>query len=208
MLRGAFFVAGTDTGIGKTWVCNQLARDAVAQNLTVATMKPVAAGCEQIDGNWCNEDALILQAASNMNLSYQEVNPIALPLAVSPHLAAAAAGVTIEIPPLVARANKLAVRADLLLVEGAGGWLAPIDARRTMADLAVALGYPVILVVGMRLGCLNHALLTHRSILASGLPFAGWIANCVDPQMSALDENLTTLGSRLGSDPLRVFATF
>ena len=156
MLRGAFFVAGTDTGIGKTWVCNQLARDAVAQNLTVATMKPVAAGCEQIDGNWCNEDALILQAASNMNLSYQEVNPIALPLAVSPHLAAAAAGVTIEIPPLVARANKLAVRADLLLVEGAGGWLAPIDARRTMADLAVALGYPVILVVGMRLGCLNH----------------------------------------------------
>jgi dethiobiotin synthetase len=197
------FVAGTDTGVGKTFVSTGLVAAAARDGRRVAVMKPVAAGAEPTPDGLRNDDALALVAAARCDAPYADVNPVCLPLPASPHIAAAEAGVRIELPPLRAAATRLAAGADWLLVEGAGGWRAPIGARETMADVAGVLGLPVLLVVGLRLGCLNHAQLTHAAILADGLPFAGWIGNLVDPGMARVAENVAWLTEALG-EPLAV----
>ncbi len=189
-LRQSLFIAGTDTAVGKTTVAVALLRDLARTGLRVAGMKPVAAGATMTSHGWRNDDALDLAAAGNVALPYEWLNPCCLPTATSPHLAALDAGKSIEIPPIVAAFEQIKTRSDLILVEGAGGWLAPIGSPGangelpTMQDVAVALGLPVVLVVGIRLGCLNHALLTAAAIRRSGLPLAGWIANPIDPHFA------------------------
>lgn len=199
----AFFVTGTDTGVGKTLAAAALLHAAGARGLRTIGVKPVAAGALLREGRRVNEDAWLLRAAATVVLPYEQVNPVLLERPMAPHLAAAEEGVRLEVAAIAA-ACRDAARAghDLLLAEGAGGWLVPLDERETMADLAVALGWPVVLVVGMRLGCLNHALLTAEAIRACGLSLAGWIANSAWPAMPALAENVATLDRRLGAPRL------
>lgn len=195
-----FFVTGTDTGVGKTWCATGLLAALQAQGLSTIAMKPVAAGCESTAPGLCNEDALLLMQAMTESASYDEINPYAFAPAMAPHLAAHAADVEIDIASLQQQAKVLSARADRIVVEGAGGWLVPLSLTTTMADLAVTLNLPVILVVGIRLGCINHALLTADSIRTSGLPLAGWIANTGLPDVdSSLDvvANIESLQLRL-----------
>jgi dethiobiotin synthetase len=192
-----FFVTGTDSGVGKTFCTVALAWALMQTGRRVAVMKPVAAGAERTPEGLRNDDAQALIAASNVSAPYEIVNPYCLPLAASPHIAAAEAGVTIDVARLARCATRLGAGADVLLIEGAGGWLAPISERETMADVARALGAPILLVVGLRLGCLNHALLTRAAIRATGLGLAGWIANHLDPEMIRVEANIATLESRL-----------
>jgi dethiobiotin synthetase len=199
-----FFIAGTDTGVGKTHVAVALTRALVARGLRVAVMKPVAAGASETPQGPRNDDALKLLAASNVEAAYEDVNPWLLATPASPHLAARQAGISIRHEPILGAQRKLAGRADLLVVEGAGGWLAPISAIETMGDVALKLALPVVLVVGMRLGCLNHALLTREAIRSQGVPFAGWIANRMRADMPLADANIDTLASRFGMAPLGV----
>lgn len=203
-MSSGIFVTGTDTGVGKTFVAVGLTHACVARGLRTAVMKPVAAGSIATPHGARNDDALELLGASNVSAAYEDVNPWLLATPASPHLAALADGVSIRGEPILASYRRLAERSDVLLVEGAGGWLAPISATRTMADIAEALALPVILVVGMRLGCLNHALLTRESIRARGLPFAGWIANRLATEMPLCAANIDTLTTRFGTPPLGV----
>jgi dethiobiotin synthetase len=199
----AFFVTGTDTGVGKTLVSVALLHAARARGLRTLAVKPVAAGCEWRDGVFANEDALALQAAATERLAYAEVNPVALREPVAPHLAAERSGLHLEARVLADHCRALAARgADLALAEGAGGWMVPLNARETMADVAAGLGWPVILVVGLRLGCLNHALLTAAAVRAAGLPLAAWVANSAGPPMPELEGNVATLEARLGAPRL------
>jgi dethiobiotin synthetase len=198
-LKNCLFITGTDTGCGKTTVTVALARALVAKSLDVACFKPVASGCEQTEFGLRNDDALALMNAANRELDYNLVNPVALEPAIAPHIAAAQTGIDID-PATLAR-EILGTRADVALVEGAGGWMVPLGPAVMTADLARALNARVILVVALRLGCINHALLSARAIKADGLSLAGWIANLPDPDMPALNDNLTTLAQHLG-DPL------
>jgi dethiobiotin synthetase len=198
------FVTGTDTGVGKTHVAVALARQLAAAGRRVAAMKPVSAGAIDTSQGLRNDDALDLAAAAAVRLPYGLVNPCCLPRPTSPHLAARDAGGRIDIPGLVADFHRIAAQADLVIVEGAGGWyvpvgepLAPGQRGPTMADLAVALGLPVLLVVGIRLGCLNHALLTADAVMASGLPLAGWVANVADPGFPDVQDYIESLAIRL-----------
>lgn len=188
-LSQSVFITGTDTAVGKTFVSCQLLDNARQAGLNPAAFKPVAAGCEWLDSSWKNDDALRLQRAAGGWQPYDQVNPIALPLAASPHLAATEAGQLIQLEPLVEQCRLLQQSSDCVLVEGAGGWYAPISETRTMADLAVALNLPVILVVGIRLGCLNHARLSLQAIELSGLRALGWIANEVDADTPHYEAN-------------------
>jgi dethiobiotin synthetase len=197
-----FFLTGTDTGVGKTLVAVALARAFVARGLRTAAMKPVAAGAIATPDGPRNDDAIALAAASNVAAPYEDVNPWLCATPASPHLAARADGVAIGVDRILAARRRLAAGSDVLIVEGAGGWLAPISATQTMADVAEALALPVILVVGMRLGCLNHALLTRDAIRVRALPFAGWIANALDAPMPLFRENVDTLSDRFGRPPL------
>lgn len=196
----AYFIAGTDTGVGKTLVACALLRAARTSGLTTAAIKPVAAGCERTPLGWRNDDALLLQREASLPLPYQQVNPVPLPLAIAPHLAAAAAGQRLSAGDLAARCRPvLALAADITLVEGAGGWRVPLNDCETMADVPRLLAIPVVLVVAMRLGCLNHALLAAEAIRSDGLELAGWIANSAGgAAMSHYRENCATLESRLG----------
>ncbi len=198
------FITGTDTGVGKTLVAVSLTRALVARGLRVAVMKPVAAGTVKTPEGEYNEDALELLAASNVKASYQDVNPWLLRTAASPHLAAHADGVTIRHERIAAAYGRLSAASDVVLVEGAGGWLAPISGTETMADVAQKLALPVLLVVGLRLGCLNHALLTRDAVRARGLRFAGWIANRLQSEMPFANANVDTLSARFGMAPLAV----
>ena len=203
MILSEFFVTGTDTGVGKTLVAAALLRAAGARGLRTIGIKPVAAGCERRAGRWVNGDALLLQASATVSLDYAQVNPVALRTAMAPHLAAAEDGVRLAAAALAHHGREVArIGHDVLLAEGAGGWLVPLNERETMADAAAALGWPVILVVGMRLGCLNHALLTAASIRAAGLRLAGWVANSAAPAMPALEANIAALDERLGAPRL------
>ncbi len=195
-----FFVTGTDTGIGKTTVSCALLHAFAAQGKKAVGMKPIAAGSE--NGQW--HDVELLIAASNIRAARECVNPYAFDPPVSPHLAAQQAGVEIDLAVIQRAYQALSNQADIVIVEGAGGFLVPLNAQQTGADLAHALNLPVILVVGMRLGCLNHALLTAQAIKAAGLPLAGWVANCVDPQILMLEENIATLERRLDASLLGV----
>jgi len=199
-----FFVTGTDTGVGKTLVTVAITRALVSRGLRTAVMKPVAAGVMRTPAGPRNDDALELLAASNVKAAYEDVNPWLLTMPASPHLAARHDGVTIGVERILAAHRRLTADSDVVMVEGAGGWLAPISSVATMADIANKLGLPVILVVGMRLGCLNHALLTREAIRSCGLPFAGWIANKMASEMPLAADNIDTLATRFGVAPLGV----
>ena len=195
----AYFVTGTDTGVGKTLVSCALLHALARRHPRVVGMKPVAAGLVQTPDGWDSEDAIALRAASTVRVPPALDNPVRLPDPLSPHLAAERAGTRIDIPHLVACQRELAQHADAMVVEGAGGFLVPLSPEHTGADLAQALGLPVLLVVGLRLGCLNHALLSAEAIRARGLTLAGWVANRIDPGMAAADENIAFLRQRLGA---------
>lgn len=192
MSRG-IYITGTDTGAGKTFASACLLHALRARGLSAVGMKPVASGCVATPEGWRNEDALALLAASEPRPDYVLVNPFALPEPTAPEIAAARAGVTLSLPPILDAYHRLAARADIVVVEGVGGWLAPLDARLDQSDLVRALGLPVILVVGLRLGCINHARLAARAIAADGCAFAGWIASAVDPALLHPDETFECL---------------
>ena len=188
------FVTGTDTGVGKTRVAVALIHALRAQGLRVAAMKPVAAGC--VPGE-LNDDVSALLQATNVAADLRDINPYSFEPPIAPHLAAQQAGVRIELPVIVAAYARLAAAADVVVVEGAGGWRVPLNDREEMADLAQALALPIVLVVGLRLGCLNHALLTAESIAHRQLPWAGWVGNQIDPAMACKEANLDALRVRL-----------
>jgi dethiobiotin synthetase len=201
-LTQALFVTGTDTGVGKTRVAAALCHAMAARGTRVAAMKPVASGCTLTAEGLRNEDALILLGAMNVRAEYSEVNPYAFAPAIAPHIAAREAGIVIDFAVLDRAYERLRMRADVLIVEGAGGWLAPLDGTRGFADLAVRWQMDVVLVVGMRLGCLNHALLTVESIERRGLRLRGWIANAIDGAFERLPENIASLENRIAAPNL------
>lgn len=196
------FIAGTDTGVGKTRAAVAVVRALVHGGVRVAVMKPIAAGATLTSAGLRSEDALALIDAANVAADYALVNPYCLRAPISPHLAAAEEGVSIE-PMRVAHAfASLARRAECVIVEGAGGWLAPISEHETMADIARTLELPILLVVGLKLGCLSHAQLTARAIRADRMRLAGWIANHLDPGFERMSDNLATLERLLSGPPL------
>lgn len=195
--KQAYFVTGTDTSVGKTFVSSMLVRQFAQRGLRSVGMKPVASGCERVNGQLVSEDVTQLLAASNVQLPLADVNPYAFEPAIAPHIAARQAGVRIDLDYIQAAFERLRAQADVVIVEGAGGFYVPLDEQYGMADLTVKLGLPVILVVGMRLGCINHALLTAEAVRQRGLTLAGWVANQVDPEMAMLEENLQTLRQRM-----------
>jgi dethiobiotin synthetase len=188
------FIAGTDTGIGKTRVATALLRALAATGARAVGMKPVAAG---LGAEGVNADVVALAAAGNVDAPRADRNPYAFAPAVAPHLAAAQARTTIDLAVIAAAYTRLAARADAIVVEGAGGVLVPLDGRHDMLDIPATLGLPVLLVVGVRLGCLNHALLAALAIRARGVRLAGWVANQIDPAMDLPAENIATLTARL-----------
>ena len=207
LLRG-FFVTGTDTGVGKTWVARGLMSALQSRGHRVAGMKPVASGCQRRVEGLRNEDALALQASSSFPVSYETVNPYAFEPFIAPHIAAFDAGVAIDFARIRARAEALAERADRLVVEGVGGWRVPLGKAGDVSALAAVLGLPVVLVVGVRLGCLNHALLSVEAIEADGQPLAGWVANRIDPQAERWRENIQTLRDSISAPCLGVIPFF
>lgn len=190
----SYFVTGTDTEIGKTFVTCQLLKAGALVGLKTLGYKPVSAGCDLIDGVYSNEDAREIQAAGSVAAPLEQINPIALLPPIAPHIAAQQAGVTITQEAIVRGYQQLQdYQADVLLMEGAGGWKLPLGNNVWMPDVVKTLSLEVILVVGMRLGCLNHALLTADAILRDGLRLKGWVANQLDPSMPVYTENLQTL---------------
>lgn len=204
MSKKAFFVAGTDTGVGKTLISAGLLLTAKNCGLSTAALKPVAAGCDKTAAGLRNEDALMLQAVITQNLAYEQINPIALEPAIAPHIAAQQAKRVLSVDRLAGFCRGVLNSADFTLVEGAGGWRVPLNPSETLADLPRALNLPVILVVGIRLGCISHALLTVEAIVRDGLQLAGWVANIVDPDMPCQDENITSIGERISAPCLAV----
>ena len=196
MARGVFITA-TDTGVGKTVVAVALLRALVASEQRAAGMKPVSAGIEA--GGSVNADVAAMVQAGNVDVPLADRNPYAFVPAIAPHLAAAQAGVGIELDVIEAAYHRIAARSDVVVVEGAGGVRVPLDARYDMLDIALRLRLPVLLVVGMRLGCLNHALLSAAATDARGLQLSGWVANCIDPDMRALEANIADLARRLSA---------
>jgi dethiobiotin synthetase len=196
------FITGTDTGIGKTYVACRLISHLVSQGHAVSALKPVASGCDSTHEGLRNEDALALMDVMNVDLAYEQVNPYAFEPAIAPHIAAKQANRRVNLTKISEIAD--AIDTDFLIIEGAGGWCVPIDQDLLMADLVDALKAEVILVVGMKLGCINHALLSARQIQADGFQLTGWVANCVEPAMPVLDENMATLASLM---PVPLLAT-
>jgi dethiobiotin synthetase len=196
-LPSALFVTGTDTEIGKTAASTALLHALRRRGLRAVGMKPVASGSQDLGQGLRNEDALALQAASRPVPDYVDVNPYALRQPIAPELAAAEDGVDIALAPIVAAFERLRATADVVVVEGVGGWLAPVSVHLDQLDIVRALHLPVVLVVGLRLGCVNHARLTAHSLQASGVECLGWIGNHIDPAMQRQDENVATLVQRL-----------
>lgn len=198
------FITGTDTEIGKTWVSVGLIAAFQTQGHRVVGMKPVAAGCEVTSQGLRNEDALALQQAGSVPIAYEAMNPYAFEPPISPHAAARKAGVSIDLDRIVASYDSLTAEAGKVIVEGVGGWYAPLGEAHTVSDMARRLGLPVVLVVGLRLGCLNHALLSARAIQNDGLKLAGWVANELSPDMEAAAENVRYLRSHIDAPLLGV----
>tara|TARA_R110001583_G_scaffold112917_2_gene263064 strand:- start:16232 stop:16942 length:711 start_codon:yes stop_codon:yes gene_type:complete len=193
-----YFVTGTDTDVGKTVCCNALLQAAKAQGKSTLAYKPIAAGCEQTEDGLRNEDALILQNSSSIKVDYDFVNPISFIDPIAPHIAADIENKPIEIQKITKGLHALQVQnADILIVEGAGGWSLPINNEQLLSEWVVEQQLPVILVVGMKLGCLNHALLTYQSIVNSGLKVAGWIANQVQSDMAFYEYNIAFLKQKI-----------
>jgi len=189
-MTNGFFITGTDTGVGKTLVSVALIKALQANNLTVAGMKPVASGCHIVDEKLVNPDAVALQQASSVKYPYSTLNPFAYEPTIAPHIAAQLSDIFIKLSTIEDCYRKIATHVDMVVVEGAGGWLVPLNDTQTMADIPRVLDLPVILVVGLRLGCLNHALLTVASIQHQGVQLAGWIANVIDKDMQAIEQNI------------------
>lgn len=196
-MRPDVYVTGTDTGIGKTFASCALLHALRGQGMRAVGMKPVASGCTWLDGGWKNDDALALQQASAVEVAYADINPFALEHPLAPELAARDAGTEVTLPPILDAYARLATKADAVVVEGVGGWAAPLSSSLMQVDLVRALELPVVLVVGLRLGCLNHALLSARAIEADGATLAGWIGSHVDPAMARVEDNLKMLQARL-----------
>lgn len=190
-MQNGYFVTGTDTDVGKTWVTIALMRKFRQQGLSVLGMKPVSAGCVMMDGCLKNSDALLIQENGSLSVDYQYVNPYAFERPLSPHVACGEVDVKSDV--ILSRFLKLKQQADVVIVEGAGGWLSPLGKTFDNADLAQAMRLPVILVVAMRLGCINHARLSVQAIKASTVNCAGWVAVEIDPDMPGLNENLQYL---------------
>ncbi len=205
----SYFVVGTDTSVGKTYIASALIRYFAASGKKTAGMKPIASGCELSEhgiwqGQLVNDDVVALYEASSVKAPLELINPYHFAPAIAPHIAAEKAGVVIDLDLIVRSYQVLAEMADVVVVEGAGGFLVPVSAQQSMADLAVKLDLPVVLVVGMRLGCINHALLTVEAIKACGLKLAGWVANQIEPDMSMFAENLASLRERIDAPCLSV----
>lgn len=201
-MKKGYFITGTDTDVGKTWATIALMRFFKAQGSSVVGMKPVAAGCEWQDGQLKNEDALLIQNDGSVNLNYQQINPYAFEAAVSPHLAAK--GDEVDGGSILQAFNLIKQKADVVLVEGAGGWLVPLNDEYDIADLAKEMQLPVIMVVAIRLGCINHARLTYQAIVGSGCICAGWLAVCVDAEMAMQKENINTISNKITAPLLGV----
>lgn len=199
-----FFVTGTDTDVGKTAVSCGLLYKLKQQGLSVVGLKPVAAGCDFIDGEYKNTDALQLMAVAQTSLKYEEVNPVALKNPIAPHIAAVEESVSISAKSLVEHCINASKEFGVALIEGAGGWLVPLNANETFADVASGLKANIILVVGIRLGCINHTLLTIDSIRQRGLPLAGWVANCIDPEAERIEDNINALSERIDAPCLGI----
>ena len=198
------FVTGTDTGVGKTVVACALVRGLRELGARVAVMKPVASGATRTPQGLRSADALALIQAAGATAPYARVNPYCFEPPVAPHLAAKQAGILMDTALVRDRFDSLAAASDYVIIEGVGGWLAPLNDTQTAADLVRALDVPVVMVVGLRLGCLNHALLTQESIGSRGMRLAGWVGNSIDPAMARRAENLATLERRLAQPPLAV----
>ena len=196
-MLNAIYITGTDTEVGKTVASTALVARARFDGRRCAGFKPVASGCEETPDGWRNADALALQAAGEPGIAYADINPYSLPLPQAPEIAAREAGVTLRLDVMLAAARRLQQQVDALVVEGVGGWDAPFAEDIEQRDLARALDLPVVLVVGLRLGCINHARLTARAINADGFRLVGWIGNHVDPAFSAADDNLAILERHL-----------
>ncbi len=194
-----YFITGTDTGVGKTRSAAALCHAFAARGLRVAAMKPIASGCERSANGLRNQDAQALQAAMNVRADYADVNPYAFEPAIAPHIAAAHSGTAIDFAVLDRSFERLRLQSDVLIVEGAGGWLTPLDKGRSFSDLAQRWQLAVILVVGLRLGCLNHALLSRDAIERSGLRLSGWVCNRLEPHMPEEAANIATLRERLAA---------
>ncbi|MHB1515327.1 MAG: dethiobiotin synthase [Acidiferrobacteraceae bacterium] len=196
-MNTGFFITGTDTDVGKTLVTGALLHAYAQQGKKVVGMKPVAAGCERKSGSLRCDDVVQLQANSNVAAPLNLVNPYSFAPPIAPHIAAVRSGAEIDLDHIISCFQALCAMADVVLVEGAGGLMVPLNARQDIADLAVMLDLPVILVVGMRLGCINHTLLTVQAIRQKNLQMAAWVANQIDPDMQSFDENLQALETRL-----------
>lgn len=194
-MKKGFFVTGTDTGVGKTWATLALMQYFKNKGFSVVGMKPVAAGCEWQNGQLLNEDAVLLHENASVSLDYNEVNPYAFEMPVSPHLAAKEAVVQLDV--IKQSFDHLKTKADVVIVEGAGGWFAPLNPQEDIADLAKTLQLPVILVVAIKLGCINHARLTLQAIIESNVQCAGWVAMCLDSEMPMQNENIETISNKL-----------
>jgi dethiobiotin synthetase len=195
------FVTGTDTGVGKTLVSTALMRAIKGRGLQVAGMKPLASGSQSTPAGLRNEDALALMQEQSAPFPYELVNPFAFSPAIAPHIAAAQVGITIHLDKIATAFRILHDGADIVIVEGAGGWYVPISDDASMEDVVLALRLPVLLVVALRLGCLNHAMLTARAIERASLSICGWVANRIDPEFPHWEENVATL-TRLLPAPL------
>lgn len=204
-MKQGYFVTGTDTGIGKTTVSCALLRAFAAQGNSVVGMKPVAAGCRREGDVLVSEDVELLRGASSLDLADELINPYAFEPPIAPHIAAEQVGMEIELARIHEAFKKLQNQADIVVVEGVGGFCVPLNPREDTADMAVMLGLPVILVVGIRLGCLNHALLSAEAIARRGLKLAGWVANFAQVEkVNAAEQNIATLEQRLGAPLLGV----
>lgn len=193
-MANTYFVTGTDTDVGKTVVACGLLKAAAQQDLTTLALKPIASGCDTTPEGLRNSDALALQAAMSCELPYDQINPVAFAPAIAPHIAAQQQGSRVTLSQLAGYCRgALTSKHDFSIVEGAGGWYVPLNRREMLSGLAKELNLPVILVVGMKLGCINHALLSVNAILREGITLAGWVANQVNPNMSCVEENLQTL---------------
>lgn len=192
------FITGTDTAIGKTYIACGLLRLLAHKKISTVAVKPVAAGVELINGNLANRDAMLLQQCATYNLPYQNTNPILLTEYIAPHLAARHDNIILNSNALSEKCRPaFNSSVDVAIVEGCGGWQVPLNENETMADWAIEENLEIIMVVGMRLGCLNHSLLTYAALQKSKLKILGWIANCIDPEMPYLDENIVTLNDRM-----------
>jgi dethiobiotin synthetase len=195
----SYFITGTDTGVGKTYVACKLIAQYIAQGYKVVGMKPVAAGCEFVDGVWMNEDVKLLTETSNVKAPADLINPYCFKESIAPHIAAQHEGVVISLEAIESAYHQLAQMADIVIVEGAGGLLVPLDSEHTIADLIARLNIPTILVVGLKLGCINHALLTMEVSTSRNLPITMWVANSLGEEMQACVENTHTLATKLSS---------